>query len=137
MDLIEDVTDFEKTVALFAHLAGKIHEIDDKLTNNELDVDEFTTQSQAPLTIWRPIKNYYLPIVVEFVVAVFPVATTSASITLGPRVIPITNLAAGIFSFDCRMQLEKDDDRFLTIAPAGAAFLEIMGRATKQQVDRP
>ena len=137
MDLEADISEFEKTFAMFSHLSSQMHDIQTKLAYNVIDVDEYTTPSQAPQTIWRPLKNLYLPIVVDYVVAVFPTTSTSVSLVFGPRVIPVANIAAGVFTADLRMQLEKDDDRYLQIAPAGVGFMEVMGHATSQVIDRP
>lgn len=137
MALEEDISEFEKTFAMFSHLSSQMHDIQTKLASNIIDVDEWTTPSQAPQTIWRPLKNLYLPIVVDYVIAVFPTASTSVNLVFGPRVIPIANIAAGVFAADLRMQLEKDDDRFLQITPAGVGYMEIMGHATSQVIDRP
>lgn len=135
--MAEMVSDFEKALAMFAKISNDLHDIDAKLSNDVLDVDEFTTSGIAVQTTFRPQKNYYLPIVVEYILAVFPVASTSVTIQMGPRIIPVANIAAGVFVADTRMQLEKDDDRVMTIAPAGIGFFEVMGRATKQVMDRP
>lgn len=134
-ELLEAVTDAEKTFALLAKLVSQQHDIIRHLDSNVLDVDEYTVPN-ASGTVFRPLRNYYKPIIIEQILAIFPTASTLVTITLGPRIIPVTNIAAGIFTMDTRMQLDMDDDRFMTIAPAGVGYLELMGRADAREMNR-
>jgi hypothetical protein len=132
------VTDFEKTLALFAHLSQQQHEILGLLAPGDVDVDEWS-QPGNPVsqTIYNTVPNFYQPIVVEHIFATWPITSTAVTLQLGDRIIPILNLTAGLIAVDVRMQLEWDDIRRLTIAPAGLAFLEVMGHMDNKKVDRP
>jgi hypothetical protein len=130
------VTEFEKTFAMFSHISGKLHEIDLKLANADLDVDEWTLPGGPLQTVYNVQRNYYQPIVVEYILATFPVASTSVTIQLGNRIIPVNNVAAGIFQADVKQQLEWDDIRSLTIAPATPnGYLEVMGHVSRKERD--
>jgi hypothetical protein len=129
------VSDAEKAFAFFAQMMNEIHDIREMVSTDVLDVDEFSIPNSNG-TVFATQRNYYKPIVVEYILAVFPVASTSVVINLGLRQIPVQNIAAGVFTCDTRMQLEMDDVRNLTIAPAGAGYFEIMGRTVERERDR-
>lgn len=130
----ETVLNIEHVFAMFAKLSNDIRDLVDLQANSQIDVDEYLSLT-TPGTIVKLTPNFRTPIVVDFLFATFPTATTSATIQLGNnRTIPITNLAAGFFAVDLRMQLEYEDIRQLTIAPAGLAHFELMGHvATRRQ----
>jgi hypothetical protein len=133
------VSDAEKTFAFLAHLSSELHDLKIALAKDTLDVDEWSlpgTTTPVPQTIYNTQKQYYKPIVVDYILAVFPIATTAATLQLGPRIIPISNLASGVFIADVKLQLEWDDIRQLTIAPGGLAYLEIMGHCDAREIDR-
>jgi len=133
------VPDADKTFAFLAHLTSELHDLKMFLSKDTLDVDEWSlpgTLTPVAQTVYNTQKQYYKPIVVDYILAVFPVATTSATLQLGPRLIPISNLASGVFIADVKLQLEWDDARQLTIAPGGLAYLEIMGHCDAREIDR-
>jgi hypothetical protein len=133
--ILEGVSDAEKTFALLAKVLKDTHDIHQHVHANVLDVDEFTVGT-APSTIWRPQRNYYKPIVIDYILAVYPITSTSVILTLGDRQIVISDPANGVFAIDCKMQLAYDDDRYMTLAPAGIGYLEIMGHVDEMQRDR-
>lgn len=131
------IGDTEKIFAFLAHLTKMSHDIHSHIAENIIDIDEFLS-SPTPMSVYKLQPTTRLPIIVEFIMAVFPTASTSVSIQLGPeRTIPVANIAAGIFAVDTRMQLEPEDVRQMIITPAGVGHFEIMGRATKRVIDRP
>lgn len=133
---VEDITEIEKVFGMMGHLSGQMSRLISAMSYDNQDVDEYKSLV-SPGTQLILAPNFRTPIVVDFILAVFPTTTTSAVIQLGPeRVITIGNLAAGVFAVDTRIQLEAEDQRILTIAPAGVAHFEIMGHTAKRQADR-
>src|SRR5262245_44243067 len=118
-EVVETVINFEHVFAMFAKLSNDIRDLSNTMLNQQIDVDEYLSLT-TPGTVLKLYPNFRSPIVVDNILAVFPTTTTSGTIQLGNnRTIPITNLAAGFFAADLRMQLEYEDIRQLTIAPAG------------------
>ena len=132
----EFIGDVEKVFGMIAHLSGNIDRLVNALSYDQQDVDEYKSLV-SPGTLLTLAPAFRTPIVVDFILAVFPTTTTSAVIQLGPeRTITIGNLAAGVFAVDTRIQLEYEDMRSLTIAPAGIAHFEIMGHTAQRIADR-
>jgi hypothetical protein len=131
------VTEFDQALALWVKMYQDIRDLKQQATKDVVDIDEWTTYAPGGQAIYRPQKVWQQPIVVDYILAIFPTASTSVIITLGERQIPIQNIAAGIFTADVRIQLEPEDDRLMTIAPAGVGFFEIMGHGVQRMVDRP
>jgi hypothetical protein len=133
------VTDAEKTFALLAHLTSELHDMKLFLSKDTLDVDEWSlpgTLTPVAQTVYNTQRQYYKPIVIDFILAIFPTASTAVTLQLGPRIIPIQNLTAGQFTADVKIQLEWDDVRQLTVTPGGLAYLEIMGHCDAREIDR-
>lgn len=130
------IGDIERVFGMLAHLSGQISRLVESLAYTQQDVDE-AKSLVSPGTQLVLAPAFRTPIIVEHILAVFPTTTTSAIIKLGPeRTITIGNLAAGVFAVDGRYQLEYEDERSLTIAPAGVAHFEVMGHTVQRIADR-
>jgi hypothetical protein len=135
--LITPITDAEKTFAMLAKLSNNIKDLIGAIANDEIDVDEWLSIYGAPGTLFTLKPNFVSPIVVDYILAVFPTTSTSVVITLGTRVITVSDIAAGVFTADLRMQLEMEDPRIMQIAPAGLGHFEIMGHVANRKQDWP
>jgi hypothetical protein len=133
-ELAEAVTDAEKTFALLVRVLSEMHDIKTKLASDVVTVDEWSTPNSNG-TVFNTNKAFYQPIEVEYILATWPVGSTSVTLQLGDRIIPLQP-TAGVFVADVKIQLEWDDVRSLTIAPAGNGYLEIMGHMVEKVFDR-
>lgn len=90
-------------------------------------VDEYATSGagQTSVTVQAQTTNLEL---IRFILVQLPTGTTSATLTLpgpnGPRVIPLQNTTVALGPMSL---LVPSGPRVLTYAPAGAAYLELMG----------
>lgn len=123
--------------AFLAKMTTELQQIRKFLATENLDIDEWKWEPNA--TLIQPLRDFDGPIVITCILAVFPSATTSATINLGApgRQIPIGNLTAGFFlADDLRIQCAQDDvPRNLVIAPAGAAYINFFGYADRKVID--
>ncbi len=135
-EVVDTFVNIDHVFAMMAKLSNDVRALTQTMSNNQTDVDEYLSLT-TPGTVLTLYPNFRTPIVVDQIMAVFPTNSTSAVIQLGNnRTINISNLAAGVFSMDLRMQLEYEDIRRLTIAPAGLAHFEIMGHLAPRKADK-
>jgi hypothetical protein len=131
-------TDLQMAKAFLAKITTEMQAIRKFLSVEQLDIDEWKWEQSA--TTFQPTRDFDGPIVITSIIAVFPVSSTSVLINLGApgRVIPVTNLASGIFAIDdLRIQCAQDDvPRNMVIAPAGTGYINFFGYADKKVIDR-
>lgn len=130
-------TERELERAFYAKLINEVRAVRAALEVDNFLIDEWGVGFNDTQI---PVKRVYDgPIIVTAILAVWPITSTSAVINLGPpgRNIPL-NPAAGFFNpTDLRIQLGIDDViRNLTIAPAGAAYINFIGYADRKTIDR-
>jgi hypothetical protein len=122
--------------ALLAKMVSEQQAIRKLLSTEAFDIDEWKFEPNA--TVIQPLQTYDGPVVITSILAVFPVVSTSVLINLGTpgRFIQIPP-TLGLFAVnDLRIQLGKDDvPRNMTIAPAGAAYINFFGYADKKVVE--
>jgi hypothetical protein len=132
------VSESEKSMAFFAYLTKMSHDILAHVKKDVTDVDAIAPNSATVAqSVFKIQPQYIVPIVVEFILATFPSTSTSVTIQLGTRIIPVTNLNAGFWNPQLRMQLEPADLVQMTVVPAGVGHFEIMGRTVERVIDRP
>jgi hypothetical protein len=131
------ITDEKLVFAMLAKLSSDIRKLIIVSNEGGIDVDEWLSSQSVPQSVYTLKPVFEAPVVVDFILAVFPVGSTSVLIQLGTRFIPVQNIAAGIFAVDLRMQLEYEDIRQMTITPAGVGHFEIMGHPAQRVQDRP
>lgn len=123
--------------AFYAKLVNEMTAIRAALEVDNFIIDEWGEAANA--TVIPVLRLYDGPIIITSILAVWPTVSTSAVINLGTpgRSIPL-NPAAGFFNpTDLKIQLGIDDvARNLTIAPAGAAYINFAGYADRKQIDR-
>lgn len=133
----EEMTEHQILKAFFAKMVREIQAVRNALEVDNFIIDEW--QAVANETVCTVKRNYDGPIIVTSILAIYPTTSTSVTLNLGqPGRAIILPPAAGIFNpQDLRIQLGIDDiTRNLTIAPAGAAYLNIFGYADRKQIDR-
>lgn len=130
-------TERELDKAFLAKVVNELQAIRNTLEVDNFLIDEWGVVSNG--TVVPVLRQYDGPIIITAILAVWPTTSNSAVINLGTpsRNIPL-NPAAGFFNpTDLRIQIGIDDiTRNLTIAPAGAAYINFIGYADRKQIDR-
>jgi len=92
-----------------------------------LFVDEYNVSQAGETSVTVPAQTTNLELI-EFILVQLPIGTTSATLNLpgpnGPREIPLQNTTVALGPL---AMLVPSGPRVLTYAPAGAAYLELMG----------
>lgn len=122
---------------MFAKMSKDIRTLVRTMNDAGIDVDEYQS-CPTPQSVYTLKPAFECPIVVDYILAVFPTTSTGVQINLGPnRQINVSNIAAGVFEVDVRMQLEFEDVRQMVLTPAGVGHFEIMGHCAQRVQDRP
>lgn len=131
------LTEDEKHFWFYAQLHGEITQIRRNLVNHNRVVDEWASEplgdsltvATGQTTQLKPPRAWHSDVVITSITAMWPTASTSAVIQLGDRVLTLPPALGYINMNGLRIQLEYEDDRFFTIAPAGACFIHLAGYA--------
>jgi hypothetical protein len=130
-------TERELERAFLAKIQSELSAIRATLEVDNFIIDEWGVAASA--TVIPILRQYDGPIIITSILAVWPTTSTSAVINLGTpgRNIPL-NPTSGFFNpQDLKIQLGIDDAlRNLTIAPAGAAYINFIGYADRKTIDR-
>jgi hypothetical protein len=145
-DVREFVTDGEKAFMLLAKLYTEMHRIAEHLVQDQLEIDMYGsdpsgifgviggTGNSAPLA-----RQYNGPYVIRDIIATWAAgeaAPTSVRLVIGDRTFQCAN-ESGLFAItDVNIKVARDDQVILTVVPAAACHLEIMGYAEKRRNDR-
>jgi hypothetical protein len=130
-------TEHQLEKAFLAKMIEELHALRNTLEVDGFVVDEWGTEQNA--TVITPKRVYDGPVVITAILAAWPVTSTSAIINLGTpgRSIPLPPTLGLFNANDLKIQTGIDDiARNLTIAPAGAAYINFYGYADLQQRDR-
>lgn len=127
------LTETEQFLGYMHFIMKDVRAIRRDIQRNQIDIDQYDwIQNSTQLKLAH--KSTRTPIICTYVLATYPTTSTAVSLQVGSRTIPL-NPTAGYFNAQLAMQIEYEDDIILNIAPAGAAYLEIMGYSDKRRID--
>jgi hypothetical protein len=133
-DITEILSESEYVLAALKILANDLRYIRKQAEKGAINVDEYESHP-GTTSLAMKHKAVRTPFICSQILVAYPVTSTSASLQIGGRTIPLPP-AVGLLAFDCNMQIEYEDDIILTLAPSGPCFLELMGVSDKRIVDQ-
>lgn len=130
------VSDNEEMKLALAVIMRDLNDIQRKIESGGFDIDMYLSDPGSDIDgKIRPPYQFTKPVMITHVLATWDSTSNTASLKLGDRIMPLP-ATLGFISFDCAIQLMRDDDAFLQLQVGKAGHLELMGTSDYRKIDR-
>lgn len=130
------VSDAEHFRLALAYLVRDISGIKRSLEKGQFDIDFYLSDNGThPTGIIAPQKQIIKPFMIGFILAVWDTTSNAATLQINDRIMKFPP-TLGIVSFDCAIQVQKDDVITFTVQQGKSCHIEIMGSSDWRKMDR-
>lgn len=133
-----ELSDKEHVKLALAYLVRDISDIKRFFQKNQLDIDMYASDFAGtnPGGILKVRKQVNKPIIVQAILATWDPTTIIAFLTIGDRQIPLVPGSGFFNATGVTIQVQRDDEIFLTVTAGKECYLEVMGTADSRKIDR-
>lgn len=130
------MTESEHLRLALAYLVRDISGIKRSLEKGQFDIDFYMSDNGTSSSgIITPQKQIIKPFMIGYILATWDTTSNVATLQINDRIMKFPP-TLGFVSFDCAIQVQKDDVLTFTVQQGKACHIEIMGASDWRKMDR-